>query len=402
MINKSLAINYKQIIKCILLFKCLGHLIMLILFNCTTNNIGGGLKNSVQFIKYASTQTDLNVSFIFAVSEEVKMMLNKMKIKVGSSIYVFKKPSTSLSSRKKLKKLCNELAVDIVYTMAGPAYINFDCVHVMGISNPYLFQGTWKEKLYGKNFLQKLYLIFSLFMQRKYLKCANFFLFQTEFSRQAFLRKTSLPKKNTFVVPNAFDTLFSNNEDNLPINTSLIKILAPSIGYSHKALDLLPKLSSFLSKLGVSHKFIVTEDQKSPMGTKIKNECHRWGAKNEFDLIGHLNYLDLVRCYKECHAVVLPSVLETFSATILEAFVSRRCLIINDQPFNREVAGNGALYFNIDDLEKSASKIKLFFDDGKKQQEKISSGLKQLQNFFDHKNRFLKILETLKYIKTTY
>ena len=375
---------------------------MLILFNCTTNNIGGGLKNAVQFIKYASIHTNLSVSYIFAVSKEVNIMLNKMKISVEAPIYVLKNPSTSILSRKKLKDLCNMLAVDMVYTMAGPAYINFDCIHVMGLSNPYIFQGTWKEKLYGKNFVEKFYLILSLFIQRKHSKSANFFLFQTEFSRQAFLRKNSIPKKSTFVVSNGFDLSFLNKKENLPINSSLIKILAPSIGYSHKALDFLPKLSYFLSKLKVFHEFIVTEDQKSPMGIKIKNECCRWGTKNEFRLIGRLNYLDLIKYYKECHAVILPSVLETFSATILEAFVARRCLIVNNKSFNKEVAGKGALYFDFDNAEKSAIKIKLFFDNKHKQQVNIALGLKQLEKFFNQEDRFFKIIDTLKHIKTTY
>ncbi len=72
-----------------------------VLFNCSTNVVGGGVKNSAIFIKSVFSNNDVN--WIFAISPQVKQLLIKMGLVLDSRFEEFEKsPSKNLDSRKRL------------------------------------------------------------------------------------------------------------------------------------------------------------------------------------------------------------------------------------------------------------------------------------------------------------
>ena len=54
------------------------NILPVILFNCSTNNVGGGMKNSALFIQ--ESLKDNSIKWNYAVSEEIANFLTKFSI----------------------------------------------------------------------------------------------------------------------------------------------------------------------------------------------------------------------------------------------------------------------------------------------------------------------------------
>ena len=115
------------------------------LFNCSTNIIGGGVKNSTLFIKFILDH-DQPFRWYFAVSQEVFDTLRLLRSNLPiSSFLILKSPSRCLDSRRTLSSFVKDKDINFVYTMAGPSYVKFDVPHFMGISNPFLTHASFAD-----------------------------------------------------------------------------------------------------------------------------------------------------------------------------------------------------------------------------------------------------------------
>lgn len=61
--------------------------------------------------------------------------------------------------------------------------------------------------------------------------------------------------------------------------------------------------------------------------------------------------------YRQCHAVVYPTLTEAFGFPLLEAMQEKLPIVASDIPVNRELAGEAALYFDPEDPEELARRI---------------------------------------------
>ena len=173
------------------------------LFNCTTNKVGGGLKNSAIFIEMLLKNGGTN--WYFAISPEVAWLLSNLQCKLDSRFFIFNKsPSKNLKSRRELLKLTNDLSISLVYTMAGPAYVKFNCLHIMGISNPYITHAKIVDILRFKRKSELIPLFLKMMYQNYYAKFADAYIFQTDQSKKCFEIKYGV-SKDRIVVENALD-----------------------------------------------------------------------------------------------------------------------------------------------------------------------------------------------------
>jgi hypothetical protein len=172
-----------------------------ILFNCTTNTIGGGIKNSAFFIKYALRNN--NVEWVFAISPQVEDILCRWGL-LKENMYVFDvSPARNKNQRKKLKALVRKHQVDLVYTMAGPAYVDFDAIHVQGISNSYITHADIQGFCIGRSFLDVVKIIFVAAYRIIWARKADYWIFQTKEAQNCFCRRWLIAKNKTKVITTA-------------------------------------------------------------------------------------------------------------------------------------------------------------------------------------------------------
>lgn len=326
---------------------------MRVLFNCSTNIVGGGLKNSALFIKNAIH--DSSVDWFFAISAPIAKLLNSWDIDCTSeNFFIFNlSPARNISSRTDLINFAKNKNVDLVYTMAGPAYVSFHCKHVMGISNAYITHADFDAyKLKGSFFNVLRYFLYTS-VQFLYSYKADYYIFQTDYSKNNFSKRSLRSKSRMFVVPNAYDDTirkhFKSNsrQHNENLTNDKIQIFCPGAAYIHKGFQFLPKTIFELTKRSnVDFEFVVTLPEDSEIWVQMKKELKELNVSQYCRNIGPYIYSDLLQYLETCHVVYVPSLLETFSASYLEAMCAKKKLVVANKSFAIDICDNFAVYTN--------------------------------------------------------
>lgn len=315
---------------------------MKILFNCTVNVVGGAVQNSANFINHALN--DKSNKFVYVVSQAVGDVLLKWG-RISDDVFVLESPARSKSSRDRLLQIERAFSPDVVYTMAGPTYVNFKSLHVMGISDPYITHADFMSLMLNRSVFEACRFGGVEFLKGIHARlCADFFLFQTETSRSGFCKRYLLPRSRSSILQNAVGEDFLNIDAGLKkISFDIIKIFIPSAYYPHKNLEVLFDVVSILKSKGlVNFEFITTVPPNSAFASRVDSFSLRSHIKN----IGPYSYADANDLYKNMDVVFIPSILETFSTSYLEAIAMAKPLVVADRSFAREVCGAYASYYS--------------------------------------------------------
>lgn len=370
-----------------------------ILFNCTTNTVGGGVKNSALFIKLAIENNSF--SWFFAISSAVKATLTKWGIDCSDMYELHHSPAKNKDSREKLKSLVSSLDVNLVYTMAGPAYVSFPCKHVLGMSEPYVSHARWAEIRTGRSLIEAMKTVGLTAYKAFFAHKADFWIFQTDYSKKNFSYRYFIPPEKTVTIFNAIDLNIVEYFKNRPLknitNEKEIIVLCPGGPYAHKALDTIPYLAKELDKsyMDVSFKFLLTINESSDGWKKIKRLSEQLNISNKVDTIGSYNYANVNSVLEEADIIYVPSILETFSASYIEAFASKVPLVCAEREFSRDVCGDAAVYIDPFNYETASKQFIDLINSPEKQLELIENGLVRLGLYGDQKLRFERVINYL-------
>lgn len=319
-----------------------------ILFNCTTNVEGGGCKNAAIFIR--ESLDDKSITYIYAVSPQVLKIINSFGINIDERFILFEKsPSKSISSRKKLLKLSSSDTFDAIYTMAGPAYVSFKIPHIMGMSNPYVSHLNILDFLRFSTLKSIPKSVCNIVYQCLYANKADHFIFQTLSSKKGFEKRFRISSKNTCIIPNALDLQkydIVNDATCSYFNNKVTNIFVPAGPYLHKCVHLIPFYANELRKRGLENFCFITTLPDHFFKQFIKSNKYYNSVKDLIVNTGHVSYINMKSFYRTSDVVFIPSALETFSATYIEALVDSKCVVVADKDFARDVCLNNAFYVN--------------------------------------------------------
>ncbi len=373
---------------------------MKILFNCTTNVVGGATKNSAIFIKHALMHDEIN--WVFAVSKAVQEILDKWDIS-SDNIHLFEiSPSQDKIVRQKLYNLAKEQNVDLVYTMAGPAYVNFKKKHVLGMSNAYVTHTDYQGLSIGRSPIDIIKRFLLSFYQGYHARKADFWLFQTNESRNKFIKRYLIDERKTRVISNAIGNEFTNhykNKDKCICNLKrTIQILTPAADYPHKVLHLIPKIAEKLHIIAnneYNFEFILTINHNSKLWNKINLESRRLSVEQYIKNVGPYNYANVLELFDKANIIFVPSILETFSASYLEAFSSKRSLIVADKGFAKDICQEAALYVDPFNAQQTADTIDKLIRNEKLQTQLITQGTNIIKKYGNQEERINTIIDHL-------
>jgi glycosyltransferase involved in cell wall biosynthesis len=374
-----------------------------ILFNCSTNIVGGGMKNSAFFIKNAILDDSFN--WTFAISMQVKLLLEKWAIKTDEMFVFEESPARSLIQRNRLLEIVKENQINLVYTMAGPAYVKFNVTHVMGMSNPYFTHADFQGFKIGRNWKQLFKIVSVTIYGLFHVKKANFFIFQTNQAKNGFSKRFKIKENRLKVISNAVGNDFGEsfrNEKSRAINSKEeILFFCPAAPYSHKAIHLLPKIAKKLfEKVNNQFRFvfIITIDKNSIYYSKVQKEIKKNNVENLFENIGKFGYEQSVELHKKSDVILVPSILETFSSSYLEAMIANKPLIVSNKAFAKDICKDAALYINPLNFVDSAEKISDLIVNVELQKMLVSNGKEVLKDYGNQDSRFEKIMNYLQTI----
>ena len=180
---------------------------------------------------------------------------------------------------------------------------------------------------------------------------ADYYLFQTETSRNGFCSRYFWSQDKTDIVANAIGTDFSQREPLAAQESQKKIIFCPSAYYPHKNLEIIIRLADrFRDRNDIE--FIVTTLEDSKFNDKIVSS----GLSNLYS-IGPYSYADAYKLYSQANVIIQPSLLETFSTTYIEAIALSKPLIAADTEFSREICIDYAIYYDSENIDSAVAAV---------------------------------------------
>ncbi len=363
---------------------------MRILINASNITKGGGIQVATSLVHYFNSC--IEHEFYFFLSTEIKQELantsfSSNKIKVLPSIKSYK-IINYFKIYFQLRRIESEFLPDVALTIFGPTLWKPKCRHLVGFAIPHYIYRDIDYYFQELSFIQNVKLRMLEFFHIAMFKSTADLLY-TETHDATFRLERLLRTKHVVTINNALnEKLLDYNKTPIFPAGGVIKILIVSAHYPHKNLEILKRVKSFLDEKELNVEFHFT----------IGDYC--WFAQGQAGMINHgfVRLHDLGVLYSNCHALLLPTLLECFTASYLEASFYSLPILTSDLPFAHTVCEDSAFYFNPMSVESIANSILYLFSDEKIYVEysRKSSGI--LKKFPTAKERALKTLKALESI----
>jgi glycosyltransferase involved in cell wall biosynthesis len=157
----------------------------------------------------------------------------------------------------------------------------------------------------------------------------------------------------TMLVPNALSVRAKDTQrdSNLPGPLAAIgdkfRLFCLARYYPHKNLEMIVEtFSRFREELSDVAVILTVENDGFRDSARFRSRLANAGLEDNVINVGGLAQSELGQYYKACHALFLPTLLESFSGTYLEAMHFERPILTSDLDFAHEVCGEAALYFD--------------------------------------------------------
>jgi len=367
---------------------------MKILIDCSNLKVGGGIQVALSFL-YDLREMKNPESLVVLMSPQFAQSLDQEDF--GQNFYFFvldKKYYGNLYRRgKAVKKLERHIKPDAIFTVFGPSYHKSNFPKVVGFAMPhYIYEDSPFFDLIP------IFKKIGIYFRKKIrIGCfqhnSNYLIFETEDARNIFCKKYNYKIENTVVVPNCLNQVFLYEEKwgkrNFDFQAENI-ILCLSANYKHKNLDILPDVIDHLRNdfNFRNFKFVVSQSRE---------ELDFGDEYDSFiEYIGKVPLDELPALYQSVDLLFMPTLLEIFSTTYLEAMFMEVPIVTSDLSFAKDVCASGALYFDpmkASDCSESIFKVLTDKELSKKLVKEGQTNLKRFGNSMGRTKKYLEIIE---------
>jgi glycosyltransferase involved in cell wall biosynthesis len=154
------------------------------------------------------------------------------------------------------------------------------------------------------------------------------------------------------VIPNALSGSLKAPSRPVPIpeiftraGPKLKRLLYVARYYPHKNIETLVKMfEQYSRQLEGVVLFVTLEEAHHPNVRAVLQKIQEPNLRNRIVNIGAVDQEDLAGFYLHADALVMPTLLESFSATYLEAMAFSCPIITSDRDFAKEICGDAAIY----------------------------------------------------------
>lgn len=362
---------------------------------------GGGYQIAYNFLMETLKHQD-DVEWYYITSSDVdKVVGEAFRHLKDKRYFVFPTQPDFKDSYSRVKKELAQWEIDykpdLIYTISSPCYFSFKTPEVMRFANAWVTNPNkyaWRALSFKAWLRMKLYRINQLRMLRK----ARYIITQSETVGKGLVKILNLPEKNVKVVPNVLPKVFYSVVVERELDNNFVDIACVAAPFPHKNLSIVPKVLKALEKKhGITNArmhLTIPNDDSTMKG--IMDECNEYGLDNCIVNHGRCPQKQLSDIYNRCSICFLPTLLETFSATSLEAMYFGLDIIATDFEFNREVIADAGLYYKPTDAEDAAAKIAELISNEELHNHLQEEIKKRLSLYSDYEKHFSRIMEFLK------
>lgn len=282
---------------------------------------------------------------------------------------------------------------DVAFTVFGPAYGKPRARRsIVGCADVVSFYGS----THLERPLDRLKMGLRGYLVRASFTRADLLVVETEVMEARVLRRLGLSADRVAVVSNTTHSIFDDRARwKRPILklgdrvSSELRFAYVTRAYPHKNLDFLGEVHEPLQKLlGKAVKWVVT----------LNN--HEWAARTDKFRESSVNLgpvpIDSVPpLYEQCDGLIFPSLLESFSASPLEAMKMGIPVFASDRDFIRATCGDAVSYFDPLDPVQAALSISTALTDSGGLKEKAARGIELLRALPSAHDRALRYIQSI-------
>ena len=373
---------------------------MRVFINAATLKVGGGKSVAINFLKeisliLAEIKTDSAVAVVPNYKDYLSLNSPFLKL-IPVPSWLQNPIMRFLIMDFWIMKQLKASGANIIYSMGNIAIPEKHIPQVLLFHNPHMIYPEspiwnlmhWKDAIYNR---------ISVYLFKKRLKYADLFLVQTETAGARLKKYYGI--KNFIITPNAI-SLQPKAENQIPHNFSpnpnLIYLLCLSHYYPHKNLESFIELGKKIKEQKLPFRIIITLDVKQHPAAKILlQKIENEGLNDVLLNAGALKMSDVPQWYNATQALILPTLLESFSGTYVEAMYYERPIFTSNLDFATEVCGEAAYYFNPMDANNILDVIKNAFENPQKMAEKVAIGKTKVNEDFTWKHVAHKMFDQL-------
>jgi glycosyltransferase involved in cell wall biosynthesis len=237
----------------------------------------------------------------------------------------------------------------------GPLYwLAVGIPQVIGFAQPWIVYPD-NEVYRSMSFAQKCRTRLKYTVQSLFFRQADLLVVELEHVKRGLIRGGIADESQVRVVRNCLSAIYSQSERWQPVQAlagaSRFKLGFVGRDYSHKNTRIFPEVRQLLKRehgLDVSIHVTFSDQEWAACSPEFRENVVNAGP------------LTVAQCpsfYQQLDGVLFPSLLECFSATPLEAMAMGKPLFASDRPFNRDVCGDFAFYFDPLDPRAAADAI---------------------------------------------
>lgn len=321
---------------------------------------GGAFQISQNFMLKSLVHSD--VEWYHITSQDVDDAIGEQFAHLrGTHYFVFPTQPDFRGSYKQVKKQVVELEAkiqpDVVYSITAPSYFTFKTREVMRFTNPWVTHPnkySWSTLPFLPKLKQWLYCL----NQKRLMKAAFAFVTQTETTKRGIMRITGKPTEKVCVVNNVLPGVFKTMDNTPIVEDDMINVACVGNPVPHKNFDIIPYVLDELAKIGIENvRFHTTIPQGHPMLNLVVEKAEEMGHKFKVINHGRVTQKELGEIYRRCQLCFLPTLLEVFSASTVEAMYFNLPIIATDFPFNTEVLADGCLYYEPKNAKDAANQF---------------------------------------------
>jgi glycosyltransferase involved in cell wall biosynthesis len=322
--------------------------------NASTLVAGGGISIAVNFIRCLNQNYSDRYNLKFIVPKHPSYQISEIK---SSDLIVVPDGLERLYKRLLLeawvKKQAHEFGADVVFTIGNIA------IPIGGIPQVVLLHfafAVYPKSVAWKflSFTDRLRFGTMAWVIRLRLGLADHIFVQTETMKDRLMSVTRIPGNKVSIIPNSvsLDSLSEVVEDPKRLSSyfeeeGFFSMVCLSRYYAHKNLEILVPLAKRIKSHNEKFKIYITIDESQGNGAnKILNEIQENGLEDVLINIGPVSFTEIPYLYKTVEALILPTLIESFSGTYIEAMYFKKIILTSDYDFARDVCKESGFYFD--------------------------------------------------------
>lgn len=354
--------------------------------------VGGGIQVATSFL-YDLNNSKLDNQYVVIQSQNSSQDVDKSLFTSNFSFFDLSKEETvsKVKRIKRVKEIEKKIKADVIFTTFGPSYHRSNFPKIVGFAIPYLIYPD-SPFFYKISFVQRLkYKLLGIIKKRAFVKNSDCLIFETDNANEIFSK--SIPTRiKTYTVSNTINEVFLDDSkwEKVNLNNNIYNILCLSAFYPHKNLDIIPEVIDILVN---SYKL---NDFKFNITISEGNFSLSDEQKKYVQFLGKIPLNQIPDLYKKSNIVFIPTLLEVFSATYLEAMFMKKPIIASDMPFARDICKDAAIYCSPMDAKAYAKAIYDLYSNEQLKRLLVTKGSENLKRFGNSMDRTKKYLEIIK------